>query len=55
MLILDRMIDTSTKRAFTPEQEGGAKKIIALSKKSHYECLGIQKGANDAEIKKAYR
>ena len=42
-------------RAFTPEQESGAKKIIASSKKSHYECLDISKGANDGEIKKAYR
>lgn len=42
-------------RAYTPEQESGAKKIIILSKKCHYQVLGISKSANENEIKKAYR
>lgn len=46
---------SGSQRSFTPEQEAGAKKIIQLSKKSHYEALGVSKTANDAEIKKAYR
>jgi len=42
-------------RSYTPEQESGAKKILTLSKKSHYEVLGLEKDATQADIKKAYR
>ena len=45
----------SSSRSYTPEQEAGAKKIIALSKKSHYEVLSITKTATEIEVKKAYR
>jgi len=45
---------TST-RSYTPEQESGSKKIITLSKKSHYEVLGLSKDADADQIKKAYR
>ena len=43
------------KRAYTAEQESASKKIIALSKKSHYDCLEIPKTATEADIKAAYR
>ena len=46
---------STSQRGFTPEQEAGAKKIIALAKKSHYDVLGVPKAASEAEIKKAYR
>lgn len=42
-------------RSFTPEQESGSKKILSLSKRSHYEVLGIERTASGTEIKKAYR
>ena len=42
-------------RPYTAEQEAGAKKILALSKKSHYEVLGVGRGASESEAKKAYR
>jgi len=42
-------------RSFTPEQEQGAKQLIALGKKDNYKVLGIARNAGDAEIKKAYR
>lgn len=45
----------SSTRGYTPEQESGAKRIIALSKKSHYDVLGVEKKATGDEIKKAYR
>lgn len=45
----------SNTRPFTPEQEEGAKKVLKLSKKSHYEVLGVDKKASDDAIKKAYR
>jgi hypothetical protein len=45
----------SATRAFTVEQESECKRVIALSKKSHYECLGIVKSASENEIKIAYR
>jgi DnaJ-domain-containing protein 1 len=45
----------TTTRPFTSEQEGGAKKILAVSKRSHYEVLGLNRDANDNDIKKAYR
>jgi hypothetical protein len=48
-------LNGANSRSYTPEQESGAKKIISLSKKSHYDTLGIAKTANDNEIKKAYR
>lgn len=44
-----------TSRKFTPEQEAGSKKIMQLSKKSHYEVLGVGRNAGGNEIKKAYR
>jgi curved DNA-binding protein CbpA len=42
-------------RGFTPEQEAGAKKILAVSKNSHYDVLGVSKKATPEEIKKAYK
>lgn len=47
--------DGASGRSFTEEQEQGAKNIIKLSKKSHYEVLAIHRGATEVEIKKAYR
>jgi DnaJ family protein B protein 12 len=46
---------TTSTRSFSPEQESGAKKILQLSKKSHYEVLGVSKDATSDEIKKSYR
>ncbi len=43
------------KRGYTPEQESGAKKILTLSQKSHYEVLGVSRDADEARIKTAYR
>jgi curved DNA-binding protein CbpA len=45
----------SGNRAYTPEQEAGAKKILQLAKKGHYDVLGLKRSATDSEIKKAYR
>jgi curved DNA-binding protein CbpA len=42
-------------RPYTPEQELQAKKVLSLSKKSHYEVLGLERSADAAAIKKAYR
>ena len=42
-------------RSFTPEQEAGAKKILELAKKGHYDILGLKRSATEDEIKKAYR
>ena len=42
-------------RPYTDEQESGAKKLLALFKKSHYDALGVSKNSSEAEIKKAYR
>lgn len=47
--------ESSSQRAYTPDQESGSKKILAAAKKSHYEVLGIAKTATGDEIKKAYR
>jgi curved DNA-binding protein CbpA len=49
------VIGGNNQRGYTPEQEAGAKKILAAAKKSHYECLGVARDANDDTIKKAYR
>ena len=46
---------TPSGRNFTPEQESGSRRLLATSKKSHYEVLGVARSANEAEIKKAYR
>jgi curved DNA-binding protein CbpA len=45
----------SGNRSYTDEQETGAKKILQLSKKGHYEVLGVEKDASGDVIKKAYR
>ncbi|CBN79139.1 Heat shock protein 40 like protein [Ectocarpus siliculosus] len=42
-------------RAFTPEQERMVKQVLNSKAKGHYDVLGIEKGANDDQIKKAYR
>eukprot|EP00602_Paraphysomonas_sp_CaronLab_P002577 CAMPEP_0185019056 /NCGR_PEP_ID=MMETSP1103-20130426/1670_1 /TAXON_ID=36769 /ORGANISM="Paraphysomonas bandaiensis, Strain Caron Lab Isolate" /LENGTH=407 /DNA_ID=CAMNT_0027549135 /DNA_START=108 /DNA_END=1328 /DNA_ORIENTATION=- len=42
-------------RSYTQEQEEGAKKILQLAKKGHYETLGLSRGAREDEIKKQYR
>ena len=42
-------------RGFTPEQEAGAKRILSVSKSSHYDVLGVGKKASPEEIKKAYK
>jgi curved DNA-binding protein CbpA len=42
-------------RSFTDDQESGAKKIMQLAKKGHYEVLGVAKDASADQIKKAYR
>ena len=47
--------NAQNQRPYTAEQEAGAKKIIALAKKGHYDVLGVSKNASDAEIKKSYR
>ncbi len=41
--------------AFTSEQEEGAQRILSLSKKSHYEVLGVPNKASEAQIKTAYK
>lgn len=46
---------STTSRSYTPEQESGAKKILELAKKGHYDVLGVSKTASEDEIKKAYR
>ena len=48
-------VASNGQRPYTAEQEAGAKKIIAMAKKSHYDVLGVPKNASDAEIKKSYR
>ncbi len=45
----------SSGRSYTAEQESGAKRILALSKKSHYEVLAVSRSASEIEVKKAYR
>ena len=42
-------------RNYTPEQESGARRILATAKKSHYDVLGVGRDASEADIKKAYR
>ncbi|CAM9814223.1 unnamed protein product [Pylaiella littoralis] len=42
-------------RAFTPEQERMVKQVLSSKAKGHYGVLGVEKGANDDQIKKAYR
>lgn len=47
--------NSSSRGAYTDEQERGARRILAVSKRCHYEVLGLSKGASSAEIKKSYR
>jgi DnaJ domain len=46
---------SGTNRPYSEEQESGAKKVLTLFKKSHYDALGVSKSANETEIKRAYR
>lgn len=45
----------SGKRPHTEKQEQDAANILKLSKKSHYEVLGLDKSATEEDIKKAYK
>ncbi|CAM9752205.1 unnamed protein product, partial [Laminaria digitata] len=42
-------------RAFTPEQERAVQKVLDSKAQGHYAVLGVEKGSNDDQIKKAYR
>eukprot|EP01041_Mallomonas_annulata_P006548 gene6548-13244_t len=42
-------------RPFTEDQEKESKRILILSKKSHYEVLSLTKRCTEDEVKKAYR
>lgn len=46
---------SSNVRSHTPEQAAIVKKILAVSKRGHYDVLGIRKPSSENEIKKAYR
>ena len=46
---------SSSQKPFKPDQEKESRNIIALSKKSHYDCMGIKRSASDGEIKSAYK
>lgn len=45
----------SGKRPYTDKQEQDAANIIKVSKKSHYEVLGLERSATEEDIKKAYK
>ena len=42
-------------RSFTPEQKAEVQRIRKCNSTAYYEILAIEKVANDAQVKKAYR
>ena len=45
----------NVKAAFTPQQVEAVKRIIGAKRRGHYAVLGIEKTADDDQIKRAYR
>ena len=47
--------DARQKANYTPEQAAQVKKPLSINRDDYYAVLGVPKGADEAEIKKAYR